>query len=149
MKRLLSACIAGVGIASLCVAVGLTHAAPARPLYQPAAAPAPPPPRVQVNLAGTAWLGKYQTVNRIFIFEPDGTLSYRTTAKSGKIYKNRGTWKVDDDKIHFEHYTTPANKLMEFHGTVVNPSTITGEATYRLNNTAAKQTMERTTLDAK
>jgi hypothetical protein len=129
--------------------LGIAHAVPVRPLYEPAFPVAPP--STIVNLNGTSWLGKYQTINRIFIFEPDGSLSYRTTIgkAGGKIYKNRGVWKLEGNVLTFDYFTTPANKLMEFRGTVIDADTIVGEATYRLNIPKAQQTLKRTTVDPK
>jgi hypothetical protein len=124
---------------------GILIAAPARPLYQPEDPPKLPARAVQVNLAGTAWLGKYNTLNRIFIFEADGTLSYKSTTAKGKVFPIRGSWRVVGDVIEFEHFTNP-NQIL---GTIKDANTIVGEATFRLNNMKSMQTMQRTNLDVK
>lgn len=130
------------------LALGIGHAAPARPLYEPEAPPKLPAPVIGLN--GTAWLGKYNTIDRVFIFEPDGTVSYRTTAKTAKIFKDRGFWKFDGNILTFEHYINPNSKLMEFHGTVKDANTIVGEATYvLLKGKKALQTLQRTTQEIK
>ena len=127
---------------------GIVFTAPARPLYQPEDPPKLPARAVQVNLAGTAWLGKYSTVNRIFIFEADGTLSYKSTTAKGKAFPNRGSWRVVGDVLEFEHFINPKQKLMQFRGTIKDANTIVGEATMLSNNMKSMQTMQRTTLDA-
>jgi hypothetical protein len=133
----------GLSIVWIALAFSLAHAAPARPLYQPTSPPAPPV-RKFVNLNNTAWLGKYNAVARTFIFEPDGTLSYRSpTSKAAKGFKNRGFWKLEGNNLFFEHYINPNSKLMEFRGTVIDGNTIVGEATYLLLRTKAPQTMQR------
>ena len=127
--------------------VGIAHAAPARPLYEPEE-PAKLPVPVIGGSNGTAWLGKYNTVDRVFVFEPDGTVSYRTTLKTSKVFKGRGSWKLDGNILTFEHYINPKSKLMEFRGTVKDGNTIVGEATYLLlNGKKALQTLQRTTLE--
>jgi hypothetical protein len=117
-------------------------------LYEPSPAIVLPQRPAAVNLGGTTWNGKYNAVNRIFIFEPDGTLSYQaTTGKGGinmKIYKNRGTWRQEGTTIMFDYYTTPANVLMQFRGTITDANTIDGEANYPLLKIGnSKQTMKR------
>ncbi len=103
------------------------------------------PAPVMVDLNGSAWLGKYRAANRIFIFEADGTLSYRSAAsKVAKAFKNGGSWKLEGDKLHFEHFINPNQKLMEFHGTVKDANTIVGEATFFLKGGAKQeQTLQR------
>jgi hypothetical protein len=126
------------------LALGIGHAAPARPLYEPEEPPMLPA-LVIGGLNGTAWLGKYNTVDRVFIFEPDGTVSYRTTAKTSKVFKERGSWKLEGNILTFEHYINPKTKLMEFRGTVKDANTIVGEATYLpLKGKKAPQTLQRT-----
>jgi hypothetical protein len=128
---------------------GILVAAPARPLYQPEDPPKLPARAVQVNLVGTAWVGKYISINRIFTFEPDGTLSYKAASGKGKGFANRGTWRVVGDVLEFEHYTNPNQKLMHFRGTIKDGNTIVGEATFLLNNTKSAQTMTRFNPDLK
>jgi hypothetical protein len=131
------------------LALGFGHAAPARPLYEPEEPPKLPAPVIG-GLNGTAWLGKYNTVDRVFILEPDGTVSYRSTLKTSKVFKERGFWKFEGNILTFEHYVNPKSKLMEFRGTVKDAKTIVGEATYLLlNGKKAPQTLRRTTLEIK
>jgi hypothetical protein len=139
--------ILACSIAFFVLALGVAHAVPARPLYEPAFAVAPPP--LIVNLNGSSWLGKYNAVSRVFIFEPDGSLSYSTsTGKgAGKIYKNRGIWRLEGRSLYFEN-TLKDRKLMEFRGIVIDGNTIIGEATYPLANTKAEQTLKRAPADA-
>ena len=74
--------------------------------------------RKYVDLNNTAWLGRYNAVARTFIFEADGTLSYRSsTSKVAKGLKNRGFWRLEGNNLFFEHYISPNSKLMEFRGT--------------------------------
>jgi hypothetical protein len=124
------------------IAIGLAHAVPARPLYEPAVTVAPPP--LTVNLNGSAWLGKYNAANRVYIFEADGTLSYRSAiAKAGgKVYKNRGTWRLEGNKLFFDHNIGAKNTVMEFRGTVVDANTIVGEATYPMTGRKDTQTLK-------
>lgn len=129
----------------LILAASIGRGVPAVPLYMPTPkAPAIAKPVVALDLRGTAWLGKYSTIARIFIFEADGTLSYKTT---GKIhYKNRGTWRVEGDTLIFEHWlSNPANKIMDFRGTIRDANSIVGESTMK---TGAKtmQTLQRTAV---
>jgi hypothetical protein len=138
----------GLAVIGILMAIGSAHAAPARLLYKSSAPPPPQMPApVTVDLNGTAWLGKYISTTRTFIFEPDGTLSYRTATKAAKIYKNRGKWKLEGNKISFEYFTTPANVLMEFNGTVTDANTIVGEATYRLKNGAKEEQIFRRSME--
>jgi hypothetical protein len=134
------------GFVSFTLAASLVSAAPARPLYEPEEAAKPPAPAIG-GLTGTAWLGKYSTVNRVFIFEPDGTLSYRSTAKTSKILKGRGSWKLEGNILTFEHFINPNSKLMHFRGTIKDANTIVGEATFPLLKTSAAQTLQRTTRE--
>ena len=136
--------IAGLSIFFFACALGLAHAAPARLPYYMADAPKMPA-RVMVDLNGTAWLGKYLTVNRIFIFEADGTLSYKSPVATAKPFKNRGSWKLEGNKLYFEHFITPTKKLMEFRGAVTDGNTIVGEATFPAKGAKEAQTLQRTT----
>lgn len=123
--------------------VGLAHGVPARPLYEPEEPPKPPAPKqMAIDLRGTAWLGKYITTNRTFIFEADGTLSYKSTTKT--IFKNRGSWRLDGSTLYFEH-NVGVNKVMDFKGTILSNGTIVGES---ITKTGAKtqQTLQRTIL---
>ncbi|MBM3997432.1 MAG: hypothetical protein FJ303_25295 [Planctomycetes bacterium] len=131
------------------VSVGLAQSAPARPLFvddPPAKAPAP---AVIVNLNNTAWLGKYNTIQRVFIFEADGTLSYRSPASKTKGFKNRGTWRIVRNTFHFEHWINPQTKLLEFKGTIVDADTIVGEQTMTQTGQKMNVTMQRAPLDPK
>jgi hypothetical protein len=138
MNRMLALMIAWSALA-----LGVAHAVPARPLYEPPAFPKAPV-RVGIDLNGTAWLGKYNAVNRIFVFEADGTLSYKATTAKGKLFKNRGTWKLDGANLSFEH-NTGAKTVMQFQGIVKDANTIVGAATYTLTNKKAEQSLQRTT----
>jgi hypothetical protein len=137
MTRLL-ACSIGFFV----IAIGIAQAVPARPLYEPAV-PVTPAPLI-VNLNGSSWFGKYITINRIFIFEADGTLSYRTTTgkAGGKIYKNRGNWKLQGNNLYFDYFTMPGRTLMEFRGIVTDGNTIVGEATYPVTGKKDAQTLK-------
>ncbi len=127
-------------------------AAPARPLYEPPDPPKAPPARAIFQLEGSAWLGKYNAINRIFILEADGTLSYKSATLKGKgnAIKNRGSWKLEGDQLFFQHHIKPGTVLMEFRGTIKDGNTIVGEAIYPLlNGNKANQTLQRTTLELK
>lgn len=118
----------------------VAHAVPVRPLFEPE-----PPPKLAVpmftNLSGSAWLGKYNALPRIFVFETDGTLSYSSTA--GKtLFKNRGSWKVDGNVLIFEH-NIGANKVMDFKGVIQDADTIVGESITK-TGVKAQQTLKRT-----
>jgi hypothetical protein len=121
--------ILGLAVIGILIALGSTDAAPARLLHRPSE-PTPPPAPVMLDLNGTTWLGKYMAANRTFIFEADGTLSYKSAAKTAKAFKNRGFWKLEGNKLYFEHYINPNQKLMEFHGVIKDGNTIVGEATF-------------------
>ncbi len=128
----------------LALATSVGRGVPAVPLYTPAPqAPAVAKPGVNLDLRGTAWLGKYSTIARTYIFEPDGTLSYKSTPKF--LYKNRGMWRVEGDTLIFELWSTPANKLMDFRGTVRDANSIVGESTLRGGPKTA-QTLQRTAV---
>ena len=132
--------IFGFTLIAILMALGSIYAAPARLLYKPSESPQTPPPPLMVDLNGSAWLGKYMAANRTFIFEPDGTLSYRSAAsKIAKGIKNRGSWRLEGNKLYFEHFINPNQKLMEFRGTIKDADTIVGEATYFLKNGAKEE----------
>jgi hypothetical protein len=132
-----------IGFAWFAVTSSLA-AVPARPLYEPEDPPKPPPPpKINImDLRGTAWLGKYNAANRTYIFEPNGTLSYKTTTKT--IFKNYGSWRIEGNRVSYE-YGSGKTKLMEFRGTIQDNNTIIGEATY-LNGNKAVMTLQRTLL---
>src|SRR5437868_3809011 len=111
----------------LALAVSIAVAVPARPLYEPEEPPKPAS-RIVADLNGSAWTGKYNTITRIFVFEADGTLSYKSAAVAGKIFKNRGSWKLEGDILSFEHFINPNNKLMHFRGKVADANSIVGES---------------------
>ena len=115
-----------LSLAGFVIAVGVAVSAPARPLYEPPPPAKPPLPRVIVNLAGTSWNGKYNVANRIYLFEPDGTVSYKSSPVAKVAIKNRGTWRLEGDTLHFDH-NIGAAKMMEFHGKFQGPDTIVGE----------------------
>jgi len=137
MPRLFVFSLAAVG---LMMGVALAH--PARPLYLPAIAAKAPSPRPAMNLNGTTWQGKYLTSNRFFTFEPDGTLSYKSSPATKNSIKNRGHWRFDGDTLYFEHFMVVNNKLMEFRGKIQDANTIVGES---ITKTGAKttQTLQR------
>ncbi len=134
--------IVGLSILWIALALALAHAAPARLPYEPADAPKMPA-QVTVDLNGTAWLGKYLAANRTFIFETDGTLSYKSAAKTSKGFKNRGSWKLEGNRLYFEHYINPNQKLMEFRGIIRDANTIVGEATFPVKGTKEQQMLQR------
>ena len=140
MTRLLATCFAWSTLA-----IGIALAVPAQPLYEPEAPPKAPAVIV-VNLNGTAWLGKYVSTNRTFIFEPDGTLSYKSATKT--VFKNRGQWRLEGNTLHFEHWINPAIKLMEFRGTFKDANTIIGESVTKAGGKTT-QTLQRTTVELK
>lgn len=144
MRSILSLAIIG-----LVMALGSVAAAPAKLPYEPSdPLPAPAP---KVDLTGTAWVGKYQTVNRTFIFEADGTVSYQSAgaaaAKKAKSIKNRGFWKLEGNKLYFEHFINPNQKLMEFRGVVKDGNTIVGETTYLIKGMKEPATLQRGHLE--
>jgi hypothetical protein len=136
----------GLMLAWFVVAVGMAFAVPARPLYVPTASTLPPPPKAVINLNGSAWLGKYNTIARTFIFEPDGTVSYKSTTPT--IFKGRGSWRLEGDNIYFDHFITKGNVIMEFRGVVKDNNTIVGESTTKAGK-KDMQTMQRTTVAPK
>src|SRR4029077_8742134 len=71
-----------LSIAGFAFAVGIAVAAPAQPRYEPKDPPKAPT-AVRVDLANTAWIGKYGAAVRTFFFEPDGSLSYRSGSAVG------------------------------------------------------------------
>jgi hypothetical protein len=72
-------------------------------------------------------------------------MSYRSPAPTAKVFKMRGTWKLEGNKIIFEHFVGIKAKAMDFTGTVRDKDTIVGEALYKGGNRAA-MTLKRTTL---
>ena len=142
MKRLL-----GCSMMWFVLAIGFAHAIPARPLYEPVE-PAQLPVLVVANLHGSEWSGKYMAANRIFIFEADGTVSYKSSPKTIKGIRNRGTWKFDGKNLTFEHYIGNNNILMEFRGVIQDGNTIMGEATYKTGK-KEQQSLQRINLNGK
>jgi hypothetical protein len=91
----------------------------------------PPAPKLAPNMAGTTWLGKYNAIDRVYIFEPDGTVSYTTAAAikaKAKILpnKNRGSWRMEGTTFVFDH-SLGAGTVLEFRGNFAGPDTIVGE----------------------
>jgi hypothetical protein len=132
-----------VSLAGFALAVGIAVSAPARPLYEPPAPPKPPPPRLVMNLNGTVWQGKYNLANRIYTFEPDGTVSYKSSPVTKVSIKNRGHWRLDGDMFYFDH-NIGANKMMEFRGKITGPDTIVGEQHMLKTGQKTPVTMQRT-----
>src|SRR5688572_45732 len=129
--------------------VSIAYAIPARPLYVPDDPPKAPAVRVApINIAGTAWLGKYSAAatQRLFVFEADGTVSYRSPAGKTTPIKNRGNWRVEGNTLIFDHFITKGNTLMEFRGVIQDPNTIVGES-WNKAGVKTPQTMQRTTVD--
>ena len=144
MKRVLLSTLVLFG-----ATLGMVQAFPARPLFAPSDPPkAPtPPPVLTVNLAGTVWLGKYTAATpRLYVFETDGTVSYRTPTSKGIPIKNRGTWRMEGNTLVFEHWITKGVTTMEFRGVVKDVNTIVGESTSKAGGKFT-QTLQRTTLD--
>lgn len=131
-----------VTLASFAVAVGVAVSAPARPLYEPPPVPKPPPPRQMVNLNGTAWQGKYGVANRVYIFEPDGTISYKSSPLVKAGIKNRGIWRLEGDMLYFDH-NIGAAKMLEFRGKVQGPDSIVGEQVMVKTGVKSQVTMQR------
>lgn len=126
--------------------VSIAYAIPARPLYVPDDPPKAPVVRVVPNIAGTAWLGKYSATQRLFVFEADGTVSYRSPASKTNPIKNRGSWRVEGSTLIFDHFITKGNIIMEFRGVIQDPNTIVGES-WTKAGIKTPQTMQRTTVD--
>ena len=133
----------GCSIVLFALGLGVAQAVPARPLYEPVEYARPTAAAaISVNLNGSAWLGKYNTVNRIYIFEADGTLSYKSAAAKGNVFKNRGTWKLEGNVLTFEHFVGK-NKVQDFRGIVKDANTIVGDQTLKTGATSP-MTMQRT-----
>jgi hypothetical protein len=141
--------ILGGSIVLFAFGLGVAQAVPARPLYEPVeyARPTATAATVTVNLNGSAWLGKYGAANRTYVFEADGTLSYKSAAVKGNLFKNRGTWKLEGNVLTFEHFIGK-NKVQDFRGIVKDANTIVGEQTLK-TGAQSPMTMQRTTLEVK
>ncbi len=130
------------------IAVGtMASAHPARPLYEPPET-TKPAPVVFLNLVGTAWLGKYGVAARTYVFEADGTISYKSATPT--IFKNRGSWRLEGQTIYFDHHIgIKGKKTLEFRGVVKDANTIVGEQL--MVNTGMKTTviMQRTVIGVK
>lgn len=140
-----------LSIAGFAFAVGIAVAAPAQPRYEPKDPPKAPT-AVRVDLAGTAWIGKYGAAVRTFVFEADGTVSYRSgtaAALKARVIQKRGFWKLQGNTLYFEHYINPQNKLIEFRGTVTDANTIIGEQIMLQTGQKLNVTMQRMNLDTK
>ncbi len=135
-------------ITTLVAAISIAYAIPARPLYVPPEPPRAPTPApvVSVYLGGSAWLGKLNAINRLFVFEADGTVSYRTPASKANPIKGRGSWRVEGNTLIFDHFITKGNTILEFRGTIKDSNTIVGESTSKTGG-KTMQTLQRTTLD--
>jgi hypothetical protein len=127
-----------IAFALAVLVIGDSSAHPARPLYLPPVAAKAPPPRPPINLNGTSWQGKLNAATRFFIFEPDGTLSYKSSPTIKTTFKNRGHWRFDGSTLSFQHFLQANNILMEFRGKVQDANTIVGESV----NKAGVKTMQ-------
>ena len=141
MRRMAAICFAWSMLA-----LGIAHAVPARPLYEPPA-PATPPKVTFIDLKGTAWAGKYGVTNRIYIFEADGSISYSSTGKT--VFKIRGNWKFDGINLFFDHHTGTKKISYEFRGIVKDANTIVGEQTLVTTGAKSPATMTRTVMPGK
>ncbi len=130
------------------LAISIAHGVPARPLYEPETPPKAPPPPVEADLRGTAWLGKYNAIQRIFIFEADGSLSYKSSTATSAIFKQRGKWWLDGTTLYFEH-NVGAKKVMDFRVIVMDGATIVGESILTTGGAKSQQTLKRTTVPLK
>lgn len=135
-------------IALFALTVGIAVSAhPARPLYEPPDPPKPPVP-VVAQLNGSAWLGKYGVAVRTYIFEADGTISYKTTTPT--IFKNRGSWRLEGNTVYFDHHIgIKGKKTLEFRGILRDPNTIVGEQTMVLTGAKTQVIMQRTVVGIK
>ena len=134
--------VCGMVLAWSVLAVGLASAVPARPLYVPEPAPKQPEPRPLINLGGTTWLGKYTVADRIYTFEVDGTVSYKSSPATKVSIKNRGNWKFDGVQFYFDHHIG-TNKLIEFRGVLQDGNTIVGEQTILKTGVKSPVVMKR------
>ena len=100
MKRL-----AFCSVIWMCMAIGMMHAAPARPLYQP---PEPTKEFAFKDVRGTVWKGP-EAADRYIQFNADGTLSYVPGGAKGNA-----TWKQQGHEVYFEIN----NSYREFRGTI-------------------------------
>ena len=121
MKRVWS-----LSFLAVVLAAGTANAIPARPLYE---LPIPPSSSAHVGIIkGSAWVGNYAKLDIIFIFEPDGTLTYNIKQKN---IPNRGTWRVEGNVLTFEMVNTikggAPRKILEFRGVINGPDSIAGE----------------------
>jgi hypothetical protein len=136
MKRLLT-----IVFAWSALAFGFAAANPARPLYEPLPPPKLPAAKVIPNMIGTTWLGKYSTVNRYYIFEADGTISFKTTLKANAL-KGRGNWRMEGNVVFFDH-NLGAGTIMEFRGNFKDEKTIVGQQTMVKTGAKSNVTMQR------
>jgi hypothetical protein len=114
MKRMLALTVAWSALA-----LSIAGAVPARPLYEPPAAAAPP---VMLNLAGTTWQGKLLSGNEVqIVFEPNGVLIYRTP-KNIAAKGSPGSWTLIGNQIVFD-----INKFSEHRG-IVNGDVMEGDS---------------------
>jgi hypothetical protein len=129
------------------LAFSFAIAHPARPLYEPIPIPKPPAPKLIPNMAGTTWFGKYNAIDRVYVFEFDGTVSYTTAAAAKakvKIIPNkgRGNWRMEGTTFFFEH-NLGAGTVMEFRGNFAGPDTIVGEQHMVKTGKKSNVTMKR------
>jgi len=114
----------GCTLLGFTLAVGVAHAVPARPLYEP------PEPLAPVSLAGTYWFGKCYADNFWLIFEEQGTINWGYGQLDAKKAGSTGTWKLDGKDLYFEFN----RKTLEFRGTT-DGQTIDGMA---FNNSGSR-----------
>jgi hypothetical protein len=100
----------GLWLTWFVLAIGIVHAVPARPLYEP------PPENVPIELGDTEWVG-VEAADQYFAFHRDGTLSYV------RGQKGNASWKIEGNILYFEIN----NKYREFRG-VVQGHVIQGES---------------------
>ncbi len=85
----------------LALTIGIAHAAPARPLYEP---PDPPKaPQSMLDLRGTTWHGSFFGLSDAEVtFKPDGTwVSRRPHERGDEI--GRGSWKATGANLEFDN----------------------------------------------
>jgi hypothetical protein len=105
-----------IATAWLALAIGMTHAAPERPRYEPPDAPKEAP---RFKLDETTWEGQDFVPNYRITFHADGTVTHGYNQRANR----GGSWTFDGTNLYFE----VNKKYREFKGTVVG-DTIKGNS---------------------
>ncbi len=62
------------------------------------------------SVSGT-YIGHYGGGSETFIFTPDGTFNQYFVKAGQTVYKNQGTWRIENQKIEFKNFVSAVDEL--------------------------------------